>query len=514
MMQTILHERAAQHALLSVPVGKPGSGGLRYAAAMHFYANGDMSAQMLEMYRRCSKFDDEDPVDLARYESVGIPDICRETPAMTLRRHAPSVVVIGAGVAGLAAAQALRNAGARVLVLEAADHSGGRCVTDHRLFSQPFDRGGSWLHSAAINPLARLAETLEAQLHKGSWSPTWIHALGHELSAAEVAEHEAYQRQMWDSIFASGARDPVITAQDAAPDGAWRDTALHFVAQVHAGDAGTVSAADCALYDDGEGDWLVGGGLGAFMKSLTTDVPVQVNAPVQSVDWSGPGVTVTTPVDRLTADAVLITVSTGVLASGAINFIPALPAEKTAAAQALPMGLLNKIGIEMDPGWAQASQGQMIVYHKSDDLFCTILFGVFGSGLAVGFVGGRCADALEAQGEGAATALCLEAMSVHFGADVQAHVRGTAETAWRSNQWTRGSYSYGLPGSDGARDALAQPIGTQVYFAGEATIAASYATVHGAYLSGRRAARQIMEHHPVRAAAPDQERTTSWTTPA
>ena len=70
----------------------------------------------------------------------------------------PDVVVVGAGAAGLAAAKSLQMQGLEALVLEADDHVGGRCVTDAGTFSTPFDRGGSWLHSAAINPLARLAE--------------------------------------------------------------------------------------------------------------------------------------------------------------------------------------------------------------------------------------------------------------------------------------------------------------------------------------------------------------------
>lgn len=63
-------EAHAQLAFLEVPVGAPGSGGVRYAAAMYFYQQGLMSAEMLEVYRQCSKFDDEDPVDLARFEGV------------------------------------------------------------------------------------------------------------------------------------------------------------------------------------------------------------------------------------------------------------------------------------------------------------------------------------------------------------------------------------------------------------------------------------------------------------
>jgi hypothetical protein len=59
-----------QKAILQARVGPSGSGAARYAAAMYFYDLQLMPVEMLEIYRRCSKFDDEDPIDLANYEGV------------------------------------------------------------------------------------------------------------------------------------------------------------------------------------------------------------------------------------------------------------------------------------------------------------------------------------------------------------------------------------------------------------------------------------------------------------
>lgn len=68
-------EAAAQRVFLCSDVGRPGSGAVRYAAAMYFFHVGMMSQDMLEIYRRCCKFDREDPVDLASFEGVQIPSI-------------------------------------------------------------------------------------------------------------------------------------------------------------------------------------------------------------------------------------------------------------------------------------------------------------------------------------------------------------------------------------------------------------------------------------------------------
>ncbi|WP_170329869.1 hypothetical protein [Ruegeria arenilitoris] len=66
-------EAETQRQFLTTTIGTPDSGATRYAAAMYFFKNGKLSAEMLEIYRRCSKFDTEDPLDLARYEGVSIP---------------------------------------------------------------------------------------------------------------------------------------------------------------------------------------------------------------------------------------------------------------------------------------------------------------------------------------------------------------------------------------------------------------------------------------------------------
>lgn len=69
-------ELEMQGDLLSTQVGSAGSGAVRYAAAMYFYNLGKMPADMLEIYRRCSKFDREDPVDLAEFEGIDLPLAC------------------------------------------------------------------------------------------------------------------------------------------------------------------------------------------------------------------------------------------------------------------------------------------------------------------------------------------------------------------------------------------------------------------------------------------------------
>ena len=412
---------------------------------------------------------------------------------MTAFARNPDVAIVGAGVAGLSAAQSLKTAGLQPLVLEAANHTGGRCVTDTRTFSVPFDRGCSWLHSAAINPLARLAEQNCKTIHKTPWTWSRVMAKGQDLTHSQVAEYRRYQQAMWREINRQGTQPTDKVIADILPDGLWKDTARHSIAQMLSADADMTSAKDTFNYSDAEGDWMVEGGLGCFLQSLHREVEVCCNSPVTEVDYTGKRVKVTTPSGTIEADHVILTVSAAVLTAGHIRFVPGLPIEKRTAAENLPNGLLNKIGIEFDPAWHGASEGEMMDYHSGDTEFCSICFGMFGSGLATGFVAGRFADQLEKDGPEAATEYCLEALRAFFGNTITKHICKTDETAWRKNPFTMGSYSYAKPGHSDARMTLAEPIQEKIFFAGEATSSEAYSTVHGAFLSGRASAEAILK---------------------
>ena len=64
-----------QRNLLGTPVGQPGGGMMRYAAAMHFYRRGLIDAELLEIYRICARQDNADPREVARIEGLRHPDI-------------------------------------------------------------------------------------------------------------------------------------------------------------------------------------------------------------------------------------------------------------------------------------------------------------------------------------------------------------------------------------------------------------------------------------------------------
>ncbi|MBT4285582.1 MAG: NAD(P)-binding protein [Rhodobacteraceae bacterium] len=411
---------------------------------------------------------------------------------MSLSTSNQDVVIVGAGTAGLSAAKTLKKFGYSVIVLEAEAFVGGRCRTDNSTFKIPFDVGGSWLHSAKINPLARLAEKHGVCLHKENWDWTWIYSNGALLSPPQVKEYSKYHTSMWQEINKAGAEDIDQSVEKTLPNSPWKKLVKNLIAPMLGTDPDVVSSADVYQYADAKGDWLLAGGLGAFIKNLHSDVDVVINCPVSKIDYSGDGVKVESSAGSINAKYVILTVSTGVLAAEHIKFIPQLPKWKLEAINLLPTGLLNKIGLEFDTSWQGAQQGQVANYLVNDSDFCTINFGFYNTNLAVGFVAGRFAEQLENEGVGAATNFCLEGLKAIFGNNVTKYIHKTTETAWKGNLYTLGSYSYALPGSADARLLLSKTLADRLFFAGEATMLNAQATVHGAYLSGIEVAEKIV----------------------
>src|ERR1700747_618623 len=84
------------------------------------------------------------------------PVLYGRAQAAPLPREA-DIVIIGAGAAGIAAARRIQAANRKVIVVEAANQIGGRCLTDTATFDVLFDRGARWMHNPETNPMVKLA---------------------------------------------------------------------------------------------------------------------------------------------------------------------------------------------------------------------------------------------------------------------------------------------------------------------------------------------------------------------
>jgi monoamine oxidase len=426
------------------------------------------------------------------------------------------VVVIGAGVAGLAAAQALQARGVEVIVLEGRDRIGGRVWTDRRWPDLPLDLGASWIHGHEGNPLTALSDQLGLRRVVTDYgSATAFSADGQDASdAADAAER----------MLADLVED--LTALRAARRAAAKpDLSLAQAIEQVLIDHGPLSAADAALLrwavnsaiehdyaadasqlslyhwdadDSFNGDDLLfPDGYDAIPQLLAKGLDIRLGHVVSAVRVTAEGVTVETSQGAVDADRCLVTLPLGVLQAERVKFSPPLPAEKRAAINRLGMGLLNKLYLRWPkPFWTDRLTTHLLhlpgappgEWSESVNLFA-----LFRAPALLMFNAGSVARAKEPLSDSDTVASALRALRAAFGPDVP-DPEAAAVTRWASDPFALGAYSFQAVGSSPEdRRALAAPVGDRLLFAGEATHDKHPATVHGAYLSGLREAARLID---------------------
>ncbi|GAB0118995.1 flavin monoamine oxidase family protein [Acidisoma sp. 7E03] len=416
------------------------------------------------------------------------------------------VAILGAGAAGLAAAAALRAAGRNTLILEAAAQPGGRARTTRPapLGGAWLDEGAAWIHMAEHNPLVPMAEAAGIPLTEAFRNASRMFVGSREATAAEHAAYEAATAQ-WDAIVMGHPAAPDTDLATAIGpfrhENPWAPTIEAWEASlIQSVDAPYLSLADFRLNQLDGLNLMAPEGLGRLLLDLFLPLagPIRLGCPATAIDWSGPQIRIETPEGVVTAAQVIVTVSTGVLASGDLRFTPALPAATAQAIHDLPMGLLSKIVLRA-AGEARGGIGDHThLFRKRDTLESPLLSLIAwprGTDHVIAFVGGDAAWAV-AEEPAAAEALFRAEWCAMLGADADRlfAADGLFTTTWATDPHHRGAYSYARPGATTARARLAEPVGEgRLLFAGEACRTDGTAgTVGGAVLDGRRAAARLL----------------------
>ncbi len=410
------------------------------------------------------------------------------------------LVIVGAGAAGLAAAMEAERENLSYVLLEAKSRIGGRAYTESGSLGVPFDHGAYWMHSASLNPYAKIADSLgftyrkEARQRRVFMGDRWADDEAHR-------EREAFFERGLAAVMAAGrsGRD-VPYARVVEKNSRWRPLFDQWIAAVNGVDPDEASTLDHANYRDTGENWPVRDGFGALVARHASGVPAERETPVGQIHWGGPGVRIDTPRGTLSARAVIITVSTGVLASEAIRFNPPLPEWKRTAIHSIPMGKANKVAFAFSRNvFDIPDDSSAAVFAETSD---TLGFQIrhFGRNVASGYLGGRFCSEMEAAGSKAMADFALEKLKAMFGSGLTKYLTGTVTTAWESDPCIRGGYSAARPGEAHRRAELAAPVDDCLFFAGEATSREFNSTVHGAHFSGieaaKAAARMLKDKNP------------------
>ncbi len=441
---------------------------------------------------------------------LGLNALAASLPRRALRA-AESMLVIGAGMAGISAARTLQAAGFRVTVLEGRDRLGGRIWTDDSL-GVPLDMGAAWIHGSRRNPLTALARTVGIRSVASDFEAFALYTgNGRQLSADQVSvvmETAADILQELEAAKTHGLVDESTSIADVlavllpeyALVGAEKRAILWALASEIELEWGA-DASDLSLLAWNE-DRAFGGdhlllreGYGKLIAFLARDLNVQLNTVVSEVAYDRSGVRLKTADGRIfEADRAVVTLPIGVLQSGAVVFKPALPESKRAALSRLQMGLLNKIAMRFThPFWNEELHRFAYLGEATDEALEFFNLQVLHEQpILVALARGAQARSLERLSPQQAVWRALETLQRAFGRAIP-QPESFAVTAWQSDSFARGAYSHVPPGARRSDyNTLARPVQNRLFFAGEGTLSTYPATVHGAMMSGEREAQRIV----------------------
>jgi monoamine oxidase len=421
------------------------------------------------------------------------------------------VVVVGAGVAGLTAAQALQQAGHRVVVLEGRDRIGGRTFTA-QVGPATVDLGAAWIHGPEDNPVALLAQRNGVGYRAQDLTPDlFFDAVeGQTIPLEELGEpfemalgFEEAGVELSDDLGASASvTDAMDTYFTSVAITSTTDRRARYIAESLAEEIGGPldrvsfeSVADGEYVELAGGDQVLDGGYATIVELLADGLDVRTSTPVTAIDTTGDVAVVSTVGEDVEARRVIVTVPLGVLKAGTITFDPPLPESMTAAIERLGMGSFEKVVFVFDERfWVDEFEvGISYLAGGGEGLAFPTFFDMTefaGAPTLVCLYSGAFAAQVQQERPESITAACLAVLR-----DVLDEVPdpiASQATSWTNDEYSLGSYSYYSVDADpDDTRALAEPPDELLSFAGEATSVEAYQTVHGAFISGLREARRI-----------------------
>ena len=435
-------------------------------------------------------------------------------------------LIIGAGVAGLAAGRMLAAAGMRVAILEARDRVGGRIFTrvdsSGSPGSLPIELGAEFIHGLPEETWALVREAgLDAYELQGSRRVLIDGRLETQDEQQNAAFEVLRKLETWapaesgraDMSFAEFLRALEIDAPTAR-------AAAAYVEGFNAADQHIIGVAALAKQqlaeDTVQGDRIfrIRAGYHAIPHFLAAAVAkaggaVVLAHKVRRVIWS-PGAASASGTDErnrefaLRARRAIVTLPLGVLQSNAVGFDP-LPAVMSQVSRLRMGAVLRVVLVFRSRFWSEGAFEELerlsflFTPQQAPATWWTPMPDP--SPMLTGWLGGPGAAELHSRARASGDPefvlrQCLNVLSRAFGmapAELRRLLVSWHNHDWDADEFARGAYSYVPAGALDAPERLSMPVAGTLYFAGEHTdTVGEWGTVHAALRSGLRAARQVL----------------------
>lgn len=416
------------------------------------------------------------------------------------KANGKTVIIVGAGISGLAAAKKLKENGFNVIVLEAQSKVGGRLKTNRSL-GVAFDEGASWIHGTAGNPIASLAQQAGMNTAFTDDESILAYDIGGVLhSDSNFSDTEDKFYTVLETLKNNGSSTKSFETvfNELYPtycnDRLWK----FFLSTYLTFDTGDLNMLSSLLYNEGEefgGEERISvNGYDTIPSYLAIGLNVQLNQKVTKIDYSNTKILVSHNGTVTEADYVLVTVPLGVLKANKIDFVPSLPNTKQNAIQKVGVNCVNKFLLTWETAFWDDEQ--YICYTPDiKDKFNYFVNVKKYQPTVNALMTFAYADKAR-QTENMTDQQIIEEIMTHlrdiYGNNIP-YPKNILRTKWQTNEYSYGSYSYTAVGTEMRHfDDLAEEIDDKIFFAGEHTEIDYFSTAHGAYLSGIREADKII----------------------